>query len=442
MENPLERLLENLQLIDDFAKRYDLLKQKLPYHINVIDELHVNENANSRILASLLLYNSEGKYPLLESFINFCIKDWNIEVSHPYVTSEEMRIDLLVREKGKYAIIFENKIYEAILQKNQIARYIQKLRQEGFKDEQIYVVFLPPSEYEPDICSWQEPKECCETCNRNECLINKTPKLRESFIDRFKIVTFREDILLWLKKEVIPNCKQKEVYLYTAAMQYLDYLEGYFDLRTMNMKMNMELKDYLYEKLKLNELSTEEKMKVLEGKAEEINRLLNQINVIKESIQKEFAIQDVKNWEPYRDKIRDILSSIGDSFQLKTECDFFDPSNSSHLFIKLDKEDWQLSIIIEKYGFPDHSGDESFIYIGIPQEKKVDSKYWVDRDNKIIFNQKSYKEGHPYGWEWIDRYNRKPDVFQYEIDNGQFQSYLFNKVENILKLIEQKQLSM
>ena len=58
-----------IKLINEFNKKYSRLKQGLPYHLNVIDELHVNENANSRILASLLLYKTNGDYPLLKSFI-------------------------------------------------------------------------------------------------------------------------------------------------------------------------------------------------------------------------------------------------------------------------------------------------------------------------------------------------------------------------------------
>ena len=438
-ENHSREVICNFQLIDEFAKQYHLLKQKLPYHINLIDELHVNENANSRILASLLLYNCGGKYPLLDSFVNYCIGNWDIEISHPQVTSEQMRIDLLVREKGKYAIIFENKIYEAILQKNQIARYIQKLRQEGFQDEQIYVVFLPPYEYEPDSCSWQEPKRCCDSCDRAECQIGSNPELRVLFKERFKIVTFREDIISWLKDEVIPNCKQKEVYLYTAAMQYLDYLEGYFDLRTNNKKMSMELKDFLFEKLQLHNLRDEERLEIINKKTEEINRLLNQMNSIKDEISDKLVKQDAKEWISYSSKMQNIISEVGKQLSIKAELVFIDPENCSHLYIKFYKDDWDLSIVFEIWGKDRNRHQNMFVYIGIPIEQVVDLKY---SDHEKIFREKSEKTNHPYGWEWIDIYNQKPESLQKDIDNGQFRSYLFNKVAEILKLIEQKELPM
>ena len=273
------------QLLGDFSTKYDSLAKKLPYHINVIDELHVNENANSRILAALLQYNEGGDFTILKSFVNFFLKDKNIEISQPIITSENLRIDLLVREYGKYAIIFENKIYGAVLQKNQIARYIQKMRGVGedFKDEQIYVVFLPPTlDVETNECSWKEPIKTCESCDCTICNNNKS--LRENFLDRYTVVTFREGIIEWLKEAIIPNCKQKEVFLYTAAMQYLDYLEGYFDLRMINNTINMELQQLISKKLELEGKNHEQQLSILQKKMDEMGHLLNQMQSLKDAI--------------------------------------------------------------------------------------------------------------------------------------------------------------
>lgn len=272
-------------MIKEFAVRYENLKRKLPYHINVIDELHANENAISRILSGLLQYNENGDYILLKSFVGYFFKNSNIQVDNPIITAEKLRIDLLVREKGKYAIIFENKIYDAALQKNQLARYIQKMRGEGFKDKDIYVVFLPPYEYEPNICSWQEPKSICENCKDvSLCKINSAPILREQFKDRYYNVTFRNDIINWLKDEVVSNCKQKELYLYSAVIQYLDYLEGYFNIRTNNIEMNMDLQDFISKELEFNGKDDYQQLDVLSKKADEITALLNQMESLKDII--------------------------------------------------------------------------------------------------------------------------------------------------------------
>ena len=43
-----------LRFIPPFMERYRKAASKLPYHVNVIDELGADENAHSRILARLL----------------------------------------------------------------------------------------------------------------------------------------------------------------------------------------------------------------------------------------------------------------------------------------------------------------------------------------------------------------------------------------------------
>ena len=63
MEN--KQIDDLIKLINGFNKRYKELESRLPYHINVIDELHINENAHSRILCKLLLYQTaNGKFEM------------------------------------------------------------------------------------------------------------------------------------------------------------------------------------------------------------------------------------------------------------------------------------------------------------------------------------------------------------------------------------------
>src|ERR1035437_2240650 len=61
-----------LDFLTEFMKIFNDEKSKLPYHINLIDELHANENAHSRILEKLLKQKTNvGTYELLESFIEY-----------------------------------------------------------------------------------------------------------------------------------------------------------------------------------------------------------------------------------------------------------------------------------------------------------------------------------------------------------------------------------
>jgi chromatin segregation and condensation protein Rec8/ScpA/Scc1 (kleisin family) len=58
-----------VKAINDFISKK---KKELPYNINVIDELHANENAHSRILCKLLQYkDSSDKYRILESLLSY-----------------------------------------------------------------------------------------------------------------------------------------------------------------------------------------------------------------------------------------------------------------------------------------------------------------------------------------------------------------------------------
>ena len=248
-------------LIERYKSLYRKLKSDLPYHLNVIDELHANENAHSRIFAKLLQQKTiENRYEILESFVEYLTEQkanflQNIKVENPKITQEEKRIDLWIRDKT-YAIIIENKIHYATDKERQLERYIQKTREEGFRDEQIFVIYLSPEAEEPNEQSWGECK--------NE------------FQDRYFNLSFCDNILQWLKEKVLPNIRLKDLFLRSAIEQYIDHLGGMFDLRTINNKMNMELKEFIKQELQLNSNSIENINKLL-AKREEINNVSNLI---------------------------------------------------------------------------------------------------------------------------------------------------------------------
>lgn len=58
------------RLTAEYSARLTELKSKMQYHLNVIDELHINENSNSRILYKLLSYrNAVQEYKYLDSLL-------------------------------------------------------------------------------------------------------------------------------------------------------------------------------------------------------------------------------------------------------------------------------------------------------------------------------------------------------------------------------------
>lgn len=220
---------------EEFAECVKEERLKLPYHLNLMDELHPNENAHSRILLRLLQFaNENGEFEIYRSLLDY-IKQrqpgfGSITIEKPRMTQEEARIDLWVRDET-YAIIFENKIYNAQDQEAQLARYIEKTIERGYAVEDIFVVYLSSDGQEPDEQSWENYKK--------------------DFENRYVNLSFRNDICPWLKEQVLPNVRCKDVYLKTALVQYVDYLEGRYYLRETEKQMNMKLDAFMEEKLEL-----------------------------------------------------------------------------------------------------------------------------------------------------------------------------------------------
>lgn len=238
--NDLTNYQELLSFIDEFQRQYELEKSRLPYHINLIDELHINENGHSRILFRLLSFvNEKGEYEILQSLLNYIIchhgrEDCDfskITINSPKITQEEERIDLWVRDTG-YAIIFENKIYNAVDQDAQLFRYVEKSNKQSYKNQNIYIIYLSSDGKEPDQQTW------------GEC--------QNEFTNRYVNLSFKNDILSWLKESVLPSVRLKDCYLQSAIQQYIDYLEGLFSQRTNQKSMNMNLNSFIREHLNLD----------------------------------------------------------------------------------------------------------------------------------------------------------------------------------------------
>lgn len=255
-------LKELLKFSEEFREKKKVEENKLPYHVNIIDELHINENGHSRILTKLLQYkNEKNEYEILQSLLDYTKQKnfWEIKITNPTITQEKERIDLWVRDDN-YAIIFENKVYNAEDQDAQICRYIEKTKEKKYKERQIFVIYLSRDGKEPDSQSWGEYKE--------------------SFKSRYINLSFRYDIMPWLKSIVIPNIRQKDVFLSSALLQYVDYLEGNKMFRTGSIYkgMNMEL-NKLIEKYSQSE--GKDKIASLIEKREALQDVLNQMESLK-----------------------------------------------------------------------------------------------------------------------------------------------------------------
>lgn len=267
-----------LEFVDEFDKIHTIEEKKLPYHINLIDELRANENAHSRILEKLLQQQEPTNkgYEILKSFLLFIIEKYRdkdefhkIKIEKPNITQEKKRIDLWIRDNKNYTIIIENKMGWAIDQPKQLERYIETTKEQGFNEQQIYVLYLPPTyDKKPDEQTWGK--------YWNHDIRKK----------RYLNLSFKNDILPWLKG-FLPNISPNNKFLSSAIEQYIDHLEGKFSLRAINNKMNMELQKFIREKLEINNIEPEKAFEIVSEKIQEIDNVLIQLESLQEKIQDE-----------------------------------------------------------------------------------------------------------------------------------------------------------
>lgn len=235
-----------LHIAAELNELYEQKIKELPYRLNVIAELHANENANSRILRGILQYQVNDDYPLFRSFIemiqNRCDCNISLDVKFPVFTNEESRIDLLIKEKSKYAIVIENKIWGAVDQDTQIERYVDYVLNCGIPQNRIYVVYLTA--------------DGSKKIGDNSLTVQVRKKLRMSTYKdgRFVCINFKDDILSWLQEIIQLDITKSEPLLCSALTQYVDYLKEIFGLRNEDEIIEKQLEIVAMEKLRINSI--------------------------------------------------------------------------------------------------------------------------------------------------------------------------------------------
>jgi putative component of toxin-antitoxin plasmid stabilization module len=375
------------QNLDGFKKIYDVEKEKLPYRINLIDELRPTrneENAHSRIFNKLLQYNENGKFLILESFFKRC--NFNLTVEKPNILKQDtMRIDNSILDKG-YAVIIENKIKNAPDRPNQIANYIDKIRNTQvwgqsnricYALENIYVIYTPQyAGQEPGAQSWT---------------LEDGYSYREEFEERYRLMSYKEDILPWLKEDVLPNIgqKQREVYLRSAIEQYIDYLEGerMFNIRNINKEMNMKLQETIKKELGIQENNPGEALEILAAKKEEMENDIEQIKLLK------FQIIKKSYFLKWKEQLKKDFRKYEMEEQLSTD-------EYPKIGLKFPVREGKISVLIEK-------DEEDRIYYGIQGDKKQKISRKLQ---KLITDRKDQGAREAKHWH-IREYSSYQDVY-------------------------------
>ena len=261
-------------------------RQKLPFHINLLEFFRTDENANSRILKGLL-----ENHEILQSLFEFIggnfakLKVIEPQVFNEYPTKDKGRIDIFIKDVD-YSIIIENKINGAKDRDKQIARYIDNT--ELSKSEgKIYVIYCTRYSDIPCDKSWGNKKE--------------------KYKNRFFNLTYRYHILPWLETIVLPEVKNKDVFLKSYIEQYIDYLQGLFNQRKFENDMNASMKNLIKNKIKTIDKNTiRECINVVEKLNDYLGELLQEIE---QDEDREFIKNSNKEFRSdFKDKVGEISS--------------------------------------------------------------------------------------------------------------------------------------
>lgn len=306
----IQEIEKKYKTILDAAHQYSVLykkeKDKFPYRLNVIEELHDDENAHSRILLRLLQYKDGNDYVWLKSFINrmndCCEGGVNFDVSNPKIDTEhptdDGRVDGFIFEQGKYAIIIENKIWDATDQYKQIDRYVEYAQKCGVDTKNIFVIYL--------------------TRNGSKIVSKESlsKETSEMLGKRFIPMSFQYDILPWLEEDVLPNCKIKEKCLETAVYQYIDYFKGLFGQLNYQKQAQKSALKQIFKDMGIEENYTE-----IEKKYQEVQALANTLENKMNSMGKQVADKFQQLTKEYFDSTEDF--SFNDNNQIRSSEGFF-----------------------------------------------------------------------------------------------------------------------
>lgn len=249
--------------IFEFIKKFTEIKKKnaslLQYNLNLIDELHANENAHTRILLKLLDYESNQKKVILEEFLNLLnekLVNQKIPILDDYrITGQFEFIDGYIwSDSKKVAIIIENKINWACDQNEQIQRYIETAKQYGIDEKNIFVVYLTDT-------GIKKAADYSFTDYAKKMLDWKDSENQGRYIES----NYLNDILPFLYEIFDKLSFSKENILKSAIFQYIDYLEGRFGMRKNEKEYNMAMNSDILKILNLGEnLSKKEKFDKIE----------------------------------------------------------------------------------------------------------------------------------------------------------------------------------
>lgn len=282
-----------LEIFDIIQKAKDNVKGKAKYRFNALLKAEPLEPAVSKILSGFFMQKTNDEYRVLKDFVK---KFWGTNlaamIKSPKIITEEVvkddkRIDILIYEKGKYAIVLENKIWDAPDQPNQLANYIDAMMESEYNLnlEQIYVAFMPKTkEHVPAPQSWMS--RVCEQ------------SYEDDFKNRYRLLDFKEKILPWLEssKELVELNENK--YFESSRILFIDFLRRKLEIDNIDNMAQKEIEKQLREYFSTSDsaIADADKMLQLVNKLPKIDieEIIKQLRILRKEKTK-LAMQEWLN---------------------------------------------------------------------------------------------------------------------------------------------------
>lgn len=310
-----------------------------PYQLNLLDIGAADEPLTSQILSLILQYRYNGHFPLLESFFDRFLTHIRLsadDIRHPGIVAEADHIDIRIFDDS-YAVIIENKIRNAVYQRNQLGRYIERVHNKwGYPYERIFIVLLPrfaDDKYVEGIrkSAWCCPPDWessngerhCRSIDQYQCWCDEEERnytkeelchcsrckrdFRDLFIGRTAVVG--SEFADWLQ-DVAESLPAKEIILKSALYQFSDYAKGLYQTKTNN-NIIMQLKNQIENTVLAGIDSNCEKWKLLN---EHLDNLPDIVNAMKD-MRLELSKDLVDEWyHELKDEWPDLRREVHKSF--------------------------------------------------------------------------------------------------------------------------------
>lgn len=395
---------DKIKLLDEVKGLYDKIQQiredaknNAPYRFNAVLNADPDEPKVSKILAGFFWQKTNGEYKVLQSFVrSFWGKELAAMICNPTILAEETvkddkRIDILVYEKGKYAIVLENKIWEAQDQPNQLANYIEAMSEGeyNFEEKQIYVAYLPKTkDHHPSPNSW------ISQIDGNS--------YQKKFQSRYQHIDYKEKILHWLEESLEVQQIEDKYFSYSLSL-FIDFLKRTFKIDNIDDMAQSNIEELVKKRFNFSD-NVFENSDIISQKLNEIGDVVNQLATIR----KERTKESMREW----------LKQIQKDYQDFTFVDCIENQQYMHVGILIQYRDCPDAIEVILWN------NANYLCVAIAPTSE--GKKYKD---EMLFSLKDYvhqKGGFKRGKEW----------FYYKGTTYVHGYYLFKEIVDFLCSIE------